>query len=103
MTIKPLQNYILCSIHEGREISIIQLPDASNPMQPYAKVIAVGPAVSLVSLGDRVLFAPENAIYSDEYLDENKVRIRTVIVPEGCCFARYVVNENAVEQAVSLN
>lgn len=103
MTIKPLQNYILCSIHEGREISVIQLPDASNPMQPYAKVIDVGDACKLVSLGDRVLFAPENAIYSDEYLDENKVRVRTVIVPEGCCFAKYIVDEKTVEQDIKLN
>lgn len=98
MQIVPLQHYILCSVHEGREMTVIQLPDASNPMQPYALVLACGPDCKLTAVGDRVLFHPDNVIFHDDVNGE-----KNVIVPEACCFAKFVVDEKAVEQVVKLS
>jgi len=84
MKLQPLQSNILCSVHEGRETEII-IPDKSEGVQPYAKVLSVGPDVKKVQLGDRVLFHPSNAIFADE-IDGEKI----VIVSEAAVFARYV-------------
>lgn len=87
MQIQPLQSNILCTVHEGKE-SILHLP-AGVEMQPYAKVIAIGPDCKHRKVGELVLFNPSNVIFADD-IDE----VKTVIVPEGCCFAQYILDEN---------
>lgn len=91
MQIQPLQSFILCTVHEGRSTTLHLPGDAT--LQPYAKVIAVGPDCKQRKVGDLVLFDPSNAIYADTINNE-----KTIIVPEGCCFAQYILDENLVAE-----
>ena len=88
MTLHPLRNYILCSVHEGRDLPEgFTLPDGVE-LQPFAKVIACGPECKLHKLGDMVLFNPSNAIFADTIDDQ-----KCVIVPETCTFACYTKDD----------
>lgn len=87
MHLTPLQNYLLCSIHEGKNTGTLVLPDGVE-MQPYAKVKSIGPECKRTAIGDMVLFAPENAVFVDNTPIE-----KLVIVPEGACFAKYTEEE----------
>lgn len=84
MKLTPLQANILCSIHEGRETELV-LPDSSDGLQPYAKIIAVGPKVTTLSIGDRVIFSPSNVFYKEETDGE-----KLVMVSEAAVFGKYV-------------
>lgn len=84
MKLKPLQSNILCSIHEGRETEL-HLPDSSDGLQPYAKIIDVGPDVKILAIGDRVIFSPANVFYKEE-----TDGLKLVMVSEAAVFAKFV-------------
>ena len=85
MTIQPTANYFLCSVHEGKNLEAGLVLPENVELQPYAKVLAIGPDVKTLALGDLVLFHPSNAVFADTIDDQ-----RIVIAPEGCVFAKYV-------------
>lgn len=86
MKLQPLQSNILCSVHEGRG-SVLQLPDGAE-LQPYAKVLSLGPDCKFLKVGDQVLFHPASAIFADK-IDDEKI----VMCNESAVFAKYIESD----------
>jgi hypothetical protein len=81
MKIQPQQYYLLVSVHDKKDDnSEIVLPEGVQ-VQPYGHVIAVGPNCQFCTVGDLVLFLPQNMIGMED---------KTFIIPESCVFAKYV-------------
>lgn len=62
--IKPMFNQVICTMdkYTDEDIkmgSIIDIHKVNNPIKEYQKVIAVGPMVKNISLGDMVMINPK--------------------------------------------
>lgn len=86
MHIQPTQFYCLIRLHEDKPLSGLQLPDNHSLQNPHGEVIRLGPDCKLVSVNDRVLFMPENAIQFDK---DGDLPGPVYIIPESCIFAKY--------------
>ncbi len=86
MQLIPLADNILVELHEGRKLAAqLVLPEQSEHLEPYAKIVAVGPDVAKLAVGDLVLFHPQNLLYTD-----NPPGKRIGLLPAAACFAKYI-------------
>lgn len=86
-TLVPTENRLLCIMCDGRTDTNIVLPEGAEPVSPHGKVIAIGPDVKAIAVGDRVIFLPNVAI---GYKHEDQV---VFFVNEGNILAKLVTQE----------
>lgn len=83
--IQPTENRILFSLHGmGETESNIVLPEGSLRPLPYGKVLAVGPEVKGIVVGDLILFSP----HADPICFSH-VTPPVYMITEGTVFAKY--------------
>lgn len=54
----PHGRYLYCQLKSSRENSTVIIPMNAETTAPYGEVLAIGPEVTTVKVGDKVIFAP---------------------------------------------
>lgn len=86
MTIQPTDNKVLFQLVETYKSDIV-LPDTAT-IQPHGEVVAVGPDVKGISVGDRVLFNPNALICAIDHGSET-----LHFLNEGTIIGKYILDK----------
>lgn len=88
--IQPVASYILVRLHLPNPDGGIVLPDTYEPDEPHGEVLAIGPSVTNVAVGDRIGYDPTRAI-SIKHEDE-----KAWLVYESAVMFKLLPCENAL-------
>lgn len=83
LQIQPTENRILVRLKDLNKTGL-HIPDSAK-VNPYAEVIAIGPDVNGINVGDKVLFLPSAQPIGLEQNDET-----VYVIPATTVFAKYV-------------